>query len=177
MSTLKPHIWQGCYRLRRRFFHPQIDTVSHLFAGPFMSYFMNPWHCFFVFVFTFPNGHGKRVVVTVPFGHIRSTFPAARSCVWNRMKLHDGSSKRWRNSSRIWEEDPEEGGGRAPKEPQQEWMPEKFFKRMGILGIFVRHLGTIKGDISSLYDWTASVLATLMDVEHRNLGFSSFYFF
>lgn len=61
MSTLKPHIWQGCYRLRRRFFHPQIDTVSHLFAGPFMSYFMNPWHCFFVFVFTFQNGHGQRV--------------------------------------------------------------------------------------------------------------------
>ena len=150
------------------------------FAGPFMSYFMNPWHCFFVFVFvfTFQNGHGKRVVVTVPFGHIRSTFPAARSCVWNRiMKLHDGSSKRWRNSSRIWERSRGGVDRGTIKEPQQEWMPEKFFKRMGILGIFVRHLGTIKGDISSLYDWTASVLATLMDVEHRNLGFSSFYFF
>lgn len=90
----------------------------------------------FLFLFSlFKTATANGWVVTVPFGHIRCTFPAARSCVWNRiMKLHDGSSKRWRNSSRIWEEDPEEGGGRAPlqKPTQQEWMPETFFKRMGI---------------------------------------------
>ena len=53
------------------------------------------------------------------------------------MKLHDGSSKRWRNSFHLLV------AGFGGKDPEEGAFPKKDF---------LRHLGTIKGDISSLLD-------------------------
>ncbi len=141
-------------------------------------FFSSSLSCFFLSFLSYMNLNGFSVffqersagwlVILIP-----SPTGATRCCVWNRiMKLHDGSSKRWRNSSvkdfvgEIWRRRVDRAS--IKNHPNKNTCLGVFFLRMGLgeyfwqkllkkhfpTNEFLRHLVTIKGDDYSLLDWT-----------------------